>query len=107
MAWNEWAHPSRGQKRAWGWTPRNSKAQSLEEEEPATPFGVVGKAEGKTRPEGSTVEAKQGQSVTSSAAKGQSDMGTKKGSTGFGNKIFKDLGKNRLSTEMSAEALFE
>lgn len=83
------------------------KLKSLEEEEPATPFGVVGKAEGKTRPEGSTVEAKQGQSVTSSAAKGQSDMGTKKGPTGFGNKIFKDLGKNGLSTEMSAEALFE
>ena len=36
------------------------KLQSLEEEEPATHFGVVGKAEGKTRTEGSIVEAKQG-----------------------------------------------
>lgn len=83
------------------------KLKSLEEEEPATHFGVVSKAEGKTRPEGSTVEAKQRQSVTPSAAKGQSDMRTREGSTGFGNKISKDLGKNRLSTEMSAEALFE
>ena len=36
------------------------KLKSLEEEEPATHFGVVGKAEGKTRTEGSIVEAKQG-----------------------------------------------
>lgn len=72
------------------------KLKSLEEEEPATHFGGVGKAEGKTRPEGSTVEAR-GQSVTPSAAKEQSDMRTREGSTGFGNKISKDLGKNRLA----------
>lgn len=34
------------------------KLKSLEEEEPATHFGVVSKAEGKTRREGSIVEAK-------------------------------------------------
>lgn len=69
------------------------KLKSLEEEEPATPFGVVGKAEGKTRPEGSTVEAKQGQSVTSSAAKGQSDMGTKKDPLGLETRSLKTLAR--------------
>lgn len=87
-----------------GLNPRSSEAQRLEEEEPTLNLGVTSEAKGKNRREGQTEVFRRGSSQLCLMLL-RDYVRTKKGR--FGEKIIKDLDKNHLSVEMSAEVLFE